>query len=206
MGAVTSLILLSLVVVGILSFVQGNWQSGILAFATIAIVVVPFIIEWRVGIYVPAIFSLIISAFLYATLILGQVDNYYGKFWWWDVMLHSGSGLAFGLIGLLVLLIALKKGRIDAKPIVLCLFSFCFALAVGLLWEVFEFTGDEIFHTNMQHRETGVTDTMKDEIMDTIGALIGASLGYVYLQPGLTTPLDAIITKTIRRNRRKKSE
>ena len=122
----------------------------------------PFVIEWEMKIYIPTIFSFLISVFLYATIILGQFGNYYMKYWWWDVMLHSGSGLAFGLMGLVTLLVFFKGGKIVAKPAVLCLFAFCFALAIGLTWEMFEFTGDGLFDTNMQQRQTGVVDTMKD--------------------------------------------
>ncbi len=197
-------LLLSFFIAAVLALWQGNWQSALLAVATGGFLLMPFVIEWKMRVYVPTVFSFLISLFLYATIILGQVDNYYAKYWWWDVMLHSGSGLAFGLLGLIVLLIFFTRGKIVAKPVVLCFFAFCFALAIGLSWEVFEFTGDEIFHTNMQHRETGVVDTMKDEIMDTIGAALGAALGYLYLRDDVPTPLDNALDKMVRKNRKKK--
>ena len=199
----TRILLASIVIAGVISGIHGNWQSALLAVATVVLLVLPFFVESKLNVYVPTFFSLCVSAFLYATIILGQVDNYYAKYWWWDVMLHSGSGLAFGIIGLVVLLIFLKRGAFSARPLILSLFAFCFALAIGLLWEVFEFSGDVLFHTNMQQRQTGVTDTMKDEIMDTVGAFLGAGLGYLYLRSDTPTPLDAMLDKTIKRNRKK---
>ncbi len=186
---------------GIVAALQGNWDSVGLAIGSLVLFLVPFVAEKGLRIYIPAFFSLLISLFLYATIILGQIEHYYQKFWWWDVMLHSGSGVAFGLVGLVVILVFFRQGRIAAKPIVLCLFSFCFALSVGLLWEVFEFSGDQLFHTNMQQRQTGVVDTMKDEIMDTIGALIGSVIGYLYLRNNLVKPVEKELDKTIEKNR-----
>jgi hypothetical protein len=202
-GLLYAVIFLSLIIGAVIAILQSNWDSLLLALATMLLLVVPFVVEKQLKIYVPTFFSLLISGFLYATLILGQVENYYQKFWWWDVMLHSGSGIAFGLIGLVVILIFFRRGKVAANPFILCLFAFCFALSIGLLWEVFEFSGDQLFHTNMQQRQTGVQDTMKDEIMDTIGALIGSAIGYFYLQSDLTTPIDAALNKTVRKNRQR---
>lgn len=196
-------IFLSLIGAAILTAFQGNWDSFGLALATMVLFVVPFIVEKQFRIYIPTLFSLVISLFLYATIILGQIEQYYQKFWWWDVMLHGGSGIAFGLIGLIVILIFFNQGKIVAKPIVICLFAFCFALSIGLLWEIFEFSGDQLVHTNMQQRQTGVVDTMKDEIMDAIGALIGATVGYFYLRNDGKNSFEAIIDKTIKRNRKR---
>ena len=196
------LIAASLVIGGALAIGQMNWDALLLAIAAVVLLLAPYFFEKQFKIYIPTLFCFLISAFLYATLILGQVEHYYQKFWWWDVMLHSGSGIAFGLVGLVVILITFKRGKISASPFVLCLFAFCFALSIGLLWEVFEFSGDELFHTNMQQRQTGVVDTMKDEIMDTIGALIGSAIGYAYLKNDVSTPLDALLDKTVRKNKK----
>lgn len=203
MGLVYAIIFVSPIGAGVLAALQGNWDSVGLACASLVLFVIPFIAEKTLKIYIPAFFSLVISAFIYATVILGQVEHYYQKFWWWDVMLHSGSGVAFGLIGLVVILIFFREGRIAAKPLVLCLFSFCFALSVGLLWEVFEFSGDQLLHTNMQQTQTGVVDTMKDEIMDAIGALIGSAIAYLYLRNDILDPIEKAIDETIRKNRKK---
>ncbi len=204
MGGFYALIFLSLIAGGVIAGVQGNWDALLLSIASIALFLAPFYLEKQFKIYLPTFFCLLMSAFLYATIILGQVQHYYQKYWWWDIMLHSGSGIAFGLVGLVVILLLFRKGKIAANSFVLCLFAFCFALAVGLLWEVFEFSGDQIFHTNMQQTQTGVVDTMKDEIMDTIGALVGSAIGYFYLRKDTKSPLDTLLDRTIRRNKKKK--
>lgn len=61
-----------------------------------------------------------------------------------------------------------------------------FALGVGALWEIFEFTMDSLFGMNMQKPmlgdPSGLTDTMWDLIVDATGALVISVLGWRYLK------------------------
>ena len=50
-------------------------------------------------------------------------------------------------------------------------FILTFTLAAGVVWEIYEFTCDQVFGTDLQH---GNIDTMVDLIVDLIGALIVA--------------------------------
>ena len=138
--------------------------------------------------------------FVYATLFLGEANRFYYDVWWWDVMLHSGSAFAFGLIGLIILMLSLSRKIIAAKPLMLSLFAFSFALMIGVLWEIFEFAGDQLFGMDMQ--KDGHMDTMWDLIVDTIGAFVAAVIGYFYLTPHTpATPLDSVLEKVVKENR-----
>jgi uncharacterized membrane protein YjdF len=57
---------------------------------------------------------------------------------------------------------------------------------MGTLWEIFEFTADSLFGSDMQKHmlgdQSGLTDTMWDLIVDAVGALIISVLGYGYLK------------------------
>ena len=65
-------------------------------------------------------------------------------------------------------------------------------MTMGMLWEIYEFSVDYFFGTNMQKfaLEGGVPkvgqealmDTMKDIIVDTVGALVMSVLGYLSLK------------------------
>ena len=57
---------------------------------------------------------------------------------------------------------------------------------------------DQIFGLNMQ--KSGLHDTMSDLIVDSIGALIGAVAGYIYLKRGGTSFLPLTIDKFVRDN------
>ena len=90
--------------------------------------------------------------------------------------------------------------RFKAPPVALAVLSFCFAVSIGAVWEIFEFSMDQFFGMNMQ--KSGLMDTMWDLIMDFIGALIGAGTGYAYLKGRAKGGLMGLIDDFVRRNPR----
>ena len=84
-------------------------------------------------------------------------------------------------------------------------FAFTFAMSFGVLWEIFEFMMDITFSLSMQkpsaNDPAGLTDTMWDLIVDGVGALIIAMLGYGYLQTSVHDSfLEHWINEFIRKN------
>ncbi|NIQ16387.1 MAG: hypothetical protein GTO02_18945, partial [Candidatus Dadabacteria bacterium] len=83
-------------------------------------------------------------------------------------------------------------------PGFMALFAFVFALAFGVIWEMFEFSMDQLFGLSMQkpmfNDPSGLTDTMWDLIVDTLGALIISILGYGYFR---TVESDSFLEKWI---------
>lgn len=53
---------------------------------------------------------------------------------------------------------------------------------MGVVWEIFEFTMDQLFDLNMQ--KSGLVDTMWDLIVDTVGSGVVALMGLAFLQTG----------------------
>ena len=63
---------------------------------------------------------------------------------------------------------------------------------MGAVWEIYEFTMDSVFGTNMQKYmldngtaligQAALQDTMKDIIVDAIGALVMSTIGYISLK------------------------
>jgi uncharacterized membrane protein YjdF len=77
------------------------------------------------------------------------------------------------------------------KPGFVAFFAFLFAVGIGALWEIFEFSMDSFFAMNMQKEmlgdPSGLTDTMWDLIVDTLGALIITVLGFSYIKTARNT-------------------
>jgi uncharacterized membrane protein YjdF len=92
------------------------------------------------------------------------------------------------------------------RPGFIAFFAFCFAIAVGALWEIFEFAMDELVGTNMQKPflgdPSGLTDTMWDLIVNALGALAIALFGYLYMKRGMSSPVERWIGQLIARNPR----
>jgi hypothetical protein len=162
----------------------------------------PAILSRRLAVRLPAEFALFAVVFIFAALFLGEIRGYYARFWWWDVVLHTSSGFLVGVAGFLLVYVLNQHERIELhmKPGFVALFSFAFAMAVGAVWEVFEFGMDSVFGLNMQ--KTGLVDTMWDLIVDAIGALTIASLGYAYMKSGREYFVDRWIDRFIETNPR----
>ncbi len=110
---------------------------------------------------------------------MGEVGGFYERYWWWDLVLHSGAAMAGGLVGFVLVFMLFEGDRFAAPPLALAYLAFSSAVAIGALWEVFEFGMDAVFGLNMQ--KSGLEDTMWDMIVNTIGAGIAATAGYFYL-------------------------
>jgi hypothetical protein len=90
--------------------------------------------------------------------------------------------------------------RYAAPPWALAMLAFCVGLSIGTLWEIFEFTMDQTFGMNMQ--KSGLVDTMKDLIIDTAGAAIGAFSGYLYLKGLQMGGLSHVLDQFVQANKR----
>jgi hypothetical protein len=149
-------------------------------FLAFALTFIPSFIEKNYKVVLPTEFEFIIVLFIYASLFLGDYKGYYTRFWWWDAVLHAGSGIILGFVGFLILYILYKENKINANPSWIVIFSFSFAVAFGAVWEIFEFSIDGFFGTNMQ--KSGLVDTMWDLIVNSIGAIIVSLSGYFYVK------------------------
>lgn len=132
--------------------------------------------------------------FLFAAIILGEVRNFYRKFQHWDTLLHTFSGVILGTFGFSFIDILNEdeeiKIKLSAKFV--SVFSFCFAITIDTFWEILEFIMDLLMNLNMQQYmlhdgtvligKVAVFDTMKDLIVDTLGALLVCTIGYFMIK------------------------
>lgn len=162
--------------------IQGRWLTAAITVAIIVVTLLPLILGRRFDVHIPAEFEVLTVVFVYASLFLGEVHGYYVRFWWWDAVLHTGSGSLLGIFGFLLVYVLNERPDIDIhmRPRFVALFAFMFAVGMGALWEIFEFGMDQFFGFNMQ--KSGLVDTMWDLIVDTIGAATISALGWVYLR------------------------
>jgi uncharacterized membrane protein YjdF len=188
----------------ILAFVAGvftgRYASAFLALGTFALTLVPLVVARRFDVYVPRRFMGAIILFIFATLFLGEVVDFYNRYWWWDVVLHGGSALGFGLIGFLAVFMMFQGDRFAAPPLAIGVFGLCFAISIGALWEIFEYAMDQTFGMSMQ--KNGLQDTMWDLIVDTIGGLVGSGAGVIYLIRDSDAPFATFFRDIITRNKR----
>lgn len=167
---------------------EQQWLTAVVTIGIIAVTLAPFLLARLLRVFIPPEFVLLAIGFVFASLFLGEVHDYYTRFWWWDIALHSTSGVLLGIVGFLLVHVLNETEDIGVhmKPGFVAFFAFLFAVGTGALWEIFEFSMDSFFGTNMQKPmlgdPSGLTDTMWDLIVDTLGALIISVLGYGFIK------------------------
>ncbi len=170
---------------------EGQWMTAAVTAGIVIVTLVPLIMARRFRVYIPAEFELLAIAFVFAALFLGEVRDYYTRYWWWDIALHTFSSLLLGMIGFLLVHLLNETEKIDIhmKPGFVAFFAFLFAVGIGAAWEIFEYAMDTLFGLNMQKAmwgdPSGLTDTMWDLIVDVLGAATISILGYGYLKSGM---------------------
>lgn len=171
-----------LVTAGAFAVYNRDWLNLGLSVITLIITFLPQMIERRFKIDYPSEFEIVILVFLFTSIFLGSIRSYYYRVWWWDIFLHIWSGIIIGIIGFSLVSILNREKRLSMYlgPGFVALFSFSFALAIGAIWEIFEFAMDTFFGFHMQ--KSGLVDTMTDLMVDAIGALLVCVLGYFYLK------------------------
>ena len=158
----------------------GRWSLAFVSFATLALSLLPPLLAFRWSLALPLPFLLFTTFFVFASIFLGEAFGFYERLWWWDIALHGLSAVGFGLTGFLFVFMLFEGDRFAAPPSAIALITFCVAMTVGAIWEIFEFFMDQTFGLNMQ--KSGLPDTMGDLIVDAIGGLIASLTGYFYLR------------------------
>lgn len=154
------------------------------------VMMLPSFFERRLKIVVPNSMVIMYFVFLYCAIYLGEIHNFYYVIPHWDTVLHAFSGGMLGALGFIFVDILNKDKtvRVSLTPFFISVFAFSFALAVGALWEIYEFSFDSLLGLNLQKHsnEMGValvgrqalSDTMEDIIVDAVSALVVVTVGY----------------------------
>ena len=173
---------IALVIAAIVSIVRGEYLIAFLTTGILALTLLPAIIQHSYQVYLPVEFHFVTILFIFLALFMGELHGYYTYFWWWDVVLHTTSGILLGIAGFVLIYILNTEKKIFAQlqPGFMAVFAWAFAVAIGAVWEIFEFTLDSNLGFNMQR--SGLVDTMWDLIVDVLGALMIGVLGYFYVR------------------------
>jgi hypothetical protein len=101
----------------------------------------PSALERKLKMSFPGIMHVIFVFFIYAAIIMGQVRGYYQRFFHWDTLLHTFSGIMLSTFGFCIIDIINKNPKINLglSDWFMAFFSFCFAIMLDTIWEIIEF-------------------------------------------------------------------
>lgn len=154
----------------------------------------PTFVSRKYKVQIPTNMYILYVVFLYGAIFLGEVRNFYYNVPHWDTVLHTFSGAMIGALGFSFVSLMNKEENIplNLTPFFVAFFAFCFAVTLGVIWEIYEFTFDGILGLNMQKfaledgtgliGRAALSDTMKDLIVDAIGAFVMSVIGYISLK------------------------
>jgi len=172
-----------LVALAIVAFtLSGDWVSVFNASLILGLILLPRLVKMQYKIYLPLVLEVAIVGFIFLSLFLGSLRNYYERFPLWDGVLHFQSGILLGVVGFVVvyLLNARKTSKFRMSPGFVSFFAVCFSMALSVVWEVYEYAVDSWFGYTMQ--ESGLPDTMGDLIVNGSGAIIVGLLSYFWMK------------------------
>ena len=140
-----------------------SYENVLLCVLTLLLFMLPSAFERRLRIDLPDTLEIIILLFIFAAEILGEIQDYYITFPYWDTMLHTTNGFLCAAIGFALVDILNRTERVslNLSPFYMAVVAFCFSMTVGVLWEFFEFSMDYFLHFDMQ----------KDTILNVISTV-----------------------------------
>lgn len=206
-----------------------NWNNVALCVLTLVLFTLPNRISNHLQITLPEPLEIIVYLFIFSAEILGEIQNFYGIFKYWDTILHTLNGFLCASIGLSMVDIVSHKKNNDRNlsPAFAAIVAFSFSMTVGVLWEIVEYTIDEYLNADMQkdriveefksiklnpsnnniplkieniikteiyvkdgdkmiidggYLDIGLKDTMKDLIVNFLGASTFSIIGFLYMK------------------------
>ena len=152
----------------------------------------PVLCERKLGLQLPPFIYTLYYAFLLCAVFLGEILSFYYLVPAWDILLHLFSGAMLCALGFVAADFLNRSSCGAASPALLAAFAFCFSLAAGAVWEIYEYIMDGMLHMNMQKfadarlvAYTGrqaLDDTMQDVMADALSALATAFAGYALMR------------------------
>ena len=154
----------SVIAVMVAQFFNKNFENMFLCGLTLVLLLLPTVLERELHIELPNTLEVIIMLFIYAAEILGEIQSFYTTFQGWDTMLHTLNGFLCAAIGFSLVDLFNRNERfsLSLSPAFMAVVAFCFSMTIGVLWEFFECTMDQLFLLDMQ----------KDTVVHSIGSVM----------------------------------
>lgn len=145
--------------------------------------------------------EIFVLIFLFASIVLGFIHNFYEDIYGYDKLVHAVSGVVIALSAFEAIHIYNQNSKkyVKLPPVFVSIFSFTFSITLLVVWEFYEFLIDTLSYnftlsaSNMQRymwmnnyqlfpQDYGLLDTMLDLIVGAIGSLIISVIGYQFLK------------------------
>ena len=144
-------IIIRLITAAVLAYsaARGQWENAVTCLMTLGLLLIPSLLERKMRIGLPVMMEILMISFVFAANILGEISAFYQKLPMLDTALL----------------------KLSLSPLFVVLFSFCFSMTAGAVWEFFEFGMDVFFGKDMQ----------KDAVVTAIRSHLPAEDGGMFI-------------------------
>lgn len=158
---------------------ERDYESAFICVLSLILFFLPAFIEKQFRVQIPTLMEVVILLFIFGAEILGELQNYYTQYPYWDTMLHTTNGFVCAAFGfsLIDILTRNRREKFRLSPLYVSLVAFCFSMTVGVLWEFFEYGMDVLFLTDMQ----------KDTVLHSIASVALSTDGTVVALQDIST-------------------
>ncbi|MBI5232809.1 MAG: hypothetical protein HY880_00485 [Deltaproteobacteria bacterium] len=173
--------LMKFLLIGLLPYeiYTGDHLFALATILAITISFIPSIVERNYRITLPFELDLLITLALFLHTFLGEVFMFYERFALWDKMLHLFGTSVISLLAFMIVYTLHYTRKLRLTIPLIGFFTVTFAMFVGAMWEIAEFTVDALFAKTTQK---GLNDTMWDLIYDLMAGIVVAILGMMYVR------------------------
>ena len=167
-------------------------------FVSIFILLTPYYFLWRTKHKAPPGLLAMWAIFMFGSNYLGSALDVYFIIPHLDTLMHAYSGGLLVILGFMLFRVIHKDNEYPqgSSPVFIIGAAFCFAMTVGVVWEIYEYLMDIIMGWNMQRfarqyldgtrvdliGQEALHDTMTDFIGNMAGAIVVLVAGYKSLK------------------------
>lgn len=97
----------------------------------------PSLVQVTFKIELPSALEITILIFIFAAEILGEIQEFYLAFPFWDTVLHTLNGFLAAAIGFSMVDLLNRSDRLkfELSPLFMAIVAFCFSMTIGVVWE-----------------------------------------------------------------------
>ncbi len=185
------------------ALLKGDYLMALKSFLAFLALLIPPVLDIYYDIQVPAFLDLIITAALFLHQ-QGLFHDIYTKIPFYDSILHTFSSITLATLTIITLYIWERNSKNMCMSInLIAFFTVITTMALGVVWEIGEFTIDQLFGYNTQ---PGLVDTMHDLILDTLGAILVALLSLYSVKRGKLGKSLMDLDESVRRKMKSRGE
>jgi len=173
---------LLVILAGTASLINRNWVNLALSILMLIAILLPDIFRGKIVYEYPTSFEMFILIFIFLSIYLRNFLYFLGNLWWIEHFFSGLLGIIVVLIGFLILFILNreKTNIMKMSSFFIAIFSFNFALSVGLIWEIVKFLSDNFLGTNFV--SGSFNSVMLGIIGYSLGVILASFLGFIHMR------------------------